>query len=489
MATASYDAVVYGAGPVGAAVALGLQQRGHRVCVREKRTEHQVVIDAGKSINLSLSTRGCAMLTEIGAYADLKSTLIPMVSRRFSDGSTESYREPLQSINRNLLTIKLIQAAEAAGVKFEYGTGYAPGDVDVATGSVRLGEGRHCKPRVIVGCDGVHGKVAKLINPGEAERSSRASEWGYYELSLPPEATTDMSKDVFNNFHIWSGRGRWSAEFIVGLPNHDGSITLTLFALMSDMEARYAAADGGADKFRQYLGEAYEGGLDTLAVGIDEAVAGGFQRIWLNDHEQLAGELGSTGSFVFLFGDAALGMEQFLGLAVNLGLEGAHRGFLEHWARAGEKDDAFWRGLVRARNHLNAGAKALQHASTLNAASMRDGCDDPLGKAVRAVMEAKHGTADIDDSAFESTHDWWSFCNVTLKVVEAVVEAQDEAVRTIKEAIKDARGGDEGANAGALSEEEKQTVLAMAAAAVGPLVAQRAQLAKEHQATVHACFA
>ena len=75
------------------------------------------------------------------------------------------------------------------------------------------------------------------------------------------------------------------------------------------------------------------------------------------------------------------------------------------------------------------------------------------------------------------------------EVVEAVVEAQDETVRTIKEAIKDARGGDEGANAGTLSEEEKQTVLAMAAAAVGPLVAQRAQLAKEHQATVHACFA
>ena len=70
---------------------------------------------------------------------------------------------------------------------------------------------------------------------------------------------------------------------------------------------------------------------------------------------------------------------------------------------------------------MNLGAKALQRASTLNAASMRDGCDDPLGKAVRAVLEAKHGTADIEDSAFESTHDWWSFCNVTLKVVEAVV--------------------------------------------------------------------
>ena len=113
---------------------------------------------------------------------------------------------------------------------------------------------------------------------------------------------------------------------------------------------------------------------------------------------------------------------------------------------------------------------------------MRDGCDDPLGKAVRAVLEARHGTAAIEDSAFESTHDWWSFCSVSLKVVEAVVEAQDETVRAIKEAIKGARGAEDGADAGALSEAEKQTVLEMGAAAVGPLVAQRTRLSEEHQA-------
>ena len=448
-----------------------------------------MVIDAGKSINLSLSTRGRAMLEHIGAYEDLKPTLIPMIARRKPDGSTENYREPLLSINRNLLTIKLIEAAQAAGVKFEYDTGYAAGDVDAATGTVRLGEGRQCKPRVVVGCDGVHGKLCKLINPGEPERSSRASEWGYYELSVPPEATASMSKEVLNNFHIWPGRGRWSSEFIVGLPNHDGSITLTLFALMDDMVGRYTAADGGADKFRQYLGEAYEGGLDQISTGIEEAVAGGFQRIWLNDHEHVAGELGdNTGTFVFLFGDAALGMEQFLGLAVNLGFEGAHRGLLEHWARDGEKDDAFWRGLVRARNHLNAGAKALQAASSKNAASMRDGCDDPLGKAVRAELEAAHGKADIDLSGFETTHDWWSFCTVPLKVVEAVVEAQDEAVQTIKEDIKAARGGGDEAYADALSEAEKEKVLALGATAAGQLMARRAELIEEHQATVQTCF-
>ena len=186
-------------------------------------------------------------------------------------------------------------------------------------------------------------------------------------------------------------------------------------------------------------------------------------------------------------------LPQFLGLAVNLGFEGAHRGFLEHWARAGafragDKDAAFWRGLVRARNHLNAGAKALQAASSKNAASMRDGCDDLLGKAVRAVLEGAHGTADIDVSGFESTHDWWSFCTVPLKVVEAVVDAQDELVQTIKEPIKAARGGGDGADAGTLSEVEKEKVLALASKGVPPLVALRAQMVKEHQDAMRACF-
>ena len=114
---------------------------------------------------------------------------------------------------------------------------------------------------------------------------------------------------------------------------------------------------------------------------------------------------------------------------------------------------------------------------------------DPLGKALRAELEAVHGTADIERSAFESTHDWWSFCTVPLKVVEAVVEAQDELVSTLKEDVKAARGGGDGADVGALSVAEKKRVHELAAEGVGQLVALRARLVKEHQAAMQACFA
>ena len=95
-----FDAVVYGAGPVGAAVALGLQQRGHRVVVLEKRTEYQVIGDAGKSINLSLSTRGNALMKQLGVYDGLLSTLVPMVSRIFAGACI---RAPLRLLSPPLV--------------------------------------------------------------------------------------------------------------------------------------------------------------------------------------------------------------------------------------------------------------------------------------------------------------------------------------------------------------------------------------------------
>ena len=43
-------------------------------------------------------------------------------------------------------------------------------------------------------------------------------------------------------------------------------------------------------------------------------------------------------------------------------------------------------------------------------------------------------------------------------------------------------------DAGTLSELEKEKVLALATSAVGQLVALRAKMVKEHQATMQACF-
>ncbi len=480
----NYEVLVFGAGPVGAAVALGLQQQGYTVCVCEKRSEKAVIIDAGRSINLSLSTRGIALLKELNVYKDLQSTLVPMVKRRFANGNTEAYREPLQSINRNLLTIELIKAAQASGVTFLYDIGFSREMFNEQTGECTFPTGESFKPRVIIGCDGVHGKISKFINPKEPERSSRASDWGYYELTIPACVANKMSRDQFTNFHIWPGKAPHKNEFIVGLPNCDGTITLTLFGLMQEVRGRMTKVD----EMRTYLTSTYDG-LDSGVEGLEEAVSGGFQTIFLNDHENLAGELGSTGTYVFLFGDAALGMEQFLGLAVNAGFEGAHR-FLQHFHRAEAltKNDSFWRSQVHARNVMNAGVKALQNASNKNAASMRDGCDDPLGKAIRAVLEAKFSVKDINASKFESTHDWWSFCEVPLKVTEAVVAGQDRIVDSLKAMLLASRSM-ENREGEMLTAAETELVVGVATPQVEALFAERVRLQAAHSAAVEAGFA
>jgi len=382
-----------------------------------------------------------------------------------------------------LITIELIKAAQAAGVAFMFDQGFSRDMVDEQTGVVTLSSGQTLQPRVLVGCDGVHSKVAKLINPREAERSSRVSEWGYYELTLPAAATAAMSEKQFNSFHIWPGKAPHQSEFVVGLPNCDGTITMTLFGLMDEVKGRITTDA----QMREYLAATYDDALDQSTEGISEAVSGGFQHIFLNEHECLAGELGDSGTFVFLFGDAAMGMEQFLGLAINAGFEGVHR-FLLHFAREGgnSKSDQFWRGQVRARNALNAGVQALQHASHLNAASMRDGCDDPLGKAIRAALEGQFGRADIDASGFESTHDWWSYCQVPLKITETVVAGQDAIVASLKAGLlKNRERVDMEVEIGA---EEKAQLLELAAPQVQALVQERAKLLEAHAAEIHACF-
>jgi len=397
----------------------------------------------------------------------------------------QAYREPLQSINRNLLTIELVKAAQAAGVTFVFDQGFSKDMVDPQAGTITLPTGRVLKPRVLVGCDGVHGKIAKLVNPAEAERSSRESEWGYYELTLPASATAAMSKEQFNNFHIWPGKEPHKSEFIVGLPNSDGSITFTLFGLMEEVKGRITTDQ----QMREYLAATYDDALDLSTEGITEAVSGGFQSIFLNEHANLAGELGNSGTFVFLFGDAALGMEQFLGLAVNAGFEGVHR-FLLHFAREGghSKSDDFWRAQVRARNALNSGVQALQHASHMNAASMRDGCDDPVGKAVRAALEGRFGSPDIAASGFESTHDWWSFCEIPLKITETIVAGQDAIVAGLKARLLGGRGEGKEAQEVEIGEAEKATLLQLAEPQVQALVLERARLLAAHAAQIDAYF-
>ena len=86
------NVVIAGAGLVGSMWACYLAKRGHNVQVFERRDDmRKYNIDAGRSINLALSTRGWKALEKIGMKETLEKIAIPMHGRMIhqEDGTTD----------------------------------------------------------------------------------------------------------------------------------------------------------------------------------------------------------------------------------------------------------------------------------------------------------------------------------------------------------------------------------------------------------------
>lgn len=116
---------IVGAGLVGSLLAIYLAKRGSNVSLFERRKDmRKGNADAGRSINLALSTRGLRALDEVGIADQLKKVAIPMNGRMMHDihgnlsflpyGKEGQY---INSISRSNLNIVLMDEAERNGAK------------------------------------------------------------------------------------------------------------------------------------------------------------------------------------------------------------------------------------------------------------------------------------------------------------------------------------------------------------------------------------
>ncbi len=226
--------VVIGAGPAGSLLSIYLARQGHEVKVYESRPDlRRTDIDAGKSINLALATRGIVPLIDVGVIERVDAITIPMRGRMIhavgdptpdlQPYGTEPH-EVIHSVSRSDLNGILLDAAEEAGVTFEFERRVEL--IDFEQSSIRFDDGASESFGTVFGADGAGSRVRKAM--AQRGACSFKTDWldhDYKELELPPAAGGGHLLDP-NALHIWP-RGDF---MLIALANPEGDFTVTLFA-------------------------------------------------------------------------------------------------------------------------------------------------------------------------------------------------------------------------------------------------------------------
>jgi kynurenine 3-monooxygenase len=376
--------VIAGAGQAGCLLAIYLARQGHEVTLIERgadlRTDH---VDAGRSINLALATRGIVPLVEVGVIDRVDAITIPMRGRMVhdvdgSDPVLQPYgsrpHEVVHSVSRADLNAILLDEAEATGrvdIQFE-----RPLErVDFDSSRLHFADGTTDRFGVVFGADGAGSRVRKSMTAAGA--GAFHTEWldhAYKELTLPPGPDGSHLLDP-HALHIWP-RGEF---MLIALANPEGDFTMTLFA----PRATFDELTGPALIERFFRAEF--GDVLNLMPDLVQQY-----------QENPVGHLGTLrtstwrfGGRAVLVGDAAHAIVPFHGQGMNAALESVR--LLDQEMRATPDDLAG--AFARYELARRPSADAIAAMALSNYVEMRAGVVDPDYLAKRALaleLEQRH---------------------------------------------------------------------------------------------------
>lgn len=226
---------IVGAGLVGSLLAIYLKRAGHTVDVYDRSPDIRTIEFSGRSINLVMSNRGWKALETLGLENEIKKIGIPVDKRAIHLGNEPlNYQyygkegEAIFSLSRGILNRKMIDLAEAEGVKFIFESKIWDVTLSTATlheGETERGEWHDLNYDIVIGADGAFSRVRhRMQRQSMFDYSQDFLKIGYKELHIPANADGTHKLDK-NSLHIWP-RGEF---MLMALANLDGSFTCTLF--------------------------------------------------------------------------------------------------------------------------------------------------------------------------------------------------------------------------------------------------------------------
>lgn len=232
----SFDVVVVGARCAGAPLALDLSRRGLRVCLVDRASFPSEV----PSTHL-IHPCGTARLAELGLSARLLATGAPPltcgsfvvddVGLEMRPEVAARFEAPWLCIRRAVLDQILVEAAAEAGVTVLTATPVT----DLIERGSRVGGvvagGRSIRAGLVVGADGSHSAVARLVGAGEylATGQGRTFMWGYFEGATCPAG--------------YAALGRVGHLGFLGMPT-DSGLYMAGLGVPADQRQRYLADTG-----------------------------------------------------------------------------------------------------------------------------------------------------------------------------------------------------------------------------------------------------
>ncbi len=377
-------AVIVGAGQAGALLSIYLARQGRQVTVFESRPDlRRTDIDAGRSINLALATRGIVPLIDVGVIEHVDAITIPMRGRMIHTpgdptpdlqpyGSKE--HEVIHSVSRTDLNAILLDAAEATGrVTIEFDTAIDRVDFDASL--LHLANGRTEAFDIVFGADGAGSRVRKAI--AEMGPATFETEWlghDYKELTLSPAADGSFRLDP-GALHIWP-RGEF---MLIALANPEGDFTVTFFA----PKATFAELTD-AESIERFFNDEFPGFaamVDDLAEQYVENPTGPLGTLWADGW--------SFEDRAVIVGDAAHAIVPFHGQGMNAALESVRA--LDRHMRAQPDDLAA--AFAAYETERKPDADAIANMALSNYIEMRAGVVDPdyLAKRELALeLEQRH---------------------------------------------------------------------------------------------------